>query len=51
MENADMTEVFKRLGEQAKPLFDEGHRPLPIPSAHQIPEPLFLTPREDYDKS
>lgn len=42
MENADMAEVFKRLGEQQKPLFDETHQELPIPEEHRIEEPLFM---------
>lgn len=42
-----MNEVYKRLGERAKPLLDEGHRELPIPEQHRVKEPLFMAPHRE----
>lgn len=42
MESADMIEVFKRLGEQVKSLFDERHQEMPLKENHWGEEPLFL---------
>lgn len=38
-----MTEVFKRLGENNKPLLDESHREMPVPEGEP---PLFVAPND-----
>jgi hypothetical protein len=41
MQDADMTEVYKRLGEKGAKLLDESHREMPLPEDHWGETPLF----------
>lgn len=44
MKSADMSEVFKRLGEKAAKFLDESHQEMPFKptNIHDGKEPLFL---------